>query len=207
MSVEALRAQSRSYYEAKLREHGPTPRGVDWNSRESQETRFRQLARLVEDDAHAGVLDYGCGVGALYGYLRAHGHLGRYTGFDVSPAMIEAARQLHGAPSDCHLTASRTELEPADVTLASGLLNVKQAASAEAWRDYVFAVIAELAALSRRGFAFNALTAYSDPERRRDDLYYADPLELFEHCRATYSRHVALLHDYRLYEFTLLVRL
>jgi hypothetical protein len=40
----------------------------------------------------------------------------------------------------------------------------------------------------------------------RDDLFYADPLALFEHCRTRFSRRVALLHDYPLYEFTLLVR-
>jgi hypothetical protein len=69
----------------------------------------------------------------------------------------------------------------------------------------MFNTIADLASLGTRGFAFNALTAYSDADRQRPDLYYADPLELFGHCR-TFSRFVALLHDYPLYEFTLLVR-
>jgi hypothetical protein len=40
----------------------------------------------------------------------------------------------------------------------------------------------------------------------RDDLYYADPCELFDHCKRQHSRNVALLHDYTLYEFTILVR-
>ena len=44
------------------------------------------------------------------------------------------------------------------------------------------------------------------PERMRPDLYYADPCRLFDHCKRRYSRHVALLHDYGLYEFTILVR-
>jgi len=29
---------------------------------------------------------------------------------------------------------------------------------------------------------------------------------LFDYCKRTYSRDVALLHDYGLYEFTILVR-
>jgi hypothetical protein len=41
----------------------------------------------------------------------------------------------------------------------------------------------------------------------RDHLYYADPGEFFEICKRVYSRNVALLHDYGLYEFTILVRL
>ena len=40
----------------------------------------------------------------------------------------------------------------------------------------------------------------------RPDLYYADPCELFDRCKRRYSRNVALLHDYDLYEFTILVR-
>ncbi|TMG79221.1 MAG: hypothetical protein E6H78_20525 [Betaproteobacteria bacterium] len=67
--------------------------------------------------------------------------------------------------------------------------------------------IEDLAALSTRGFAFNALTSYSDPQRRRPDLYYADPLDLFDHCKRHVSRLVSLLHDTPLYEFTLIVRL
>ena len=51
------------------------------------------------------------------------------------------------------------------------------------------------------------LTSYSDPDRMRPDLYYGDPCRLFDHCKRRYSRHVALLHDYGLYEFTILVRL
>jgi hypothetical protein len=67
-------------------------------------------------------------------------------------------------------------------------------------------VIEELAARATRGFAFNALTRYSDVEKRRPDLYYADPLELFDRCKRRYSRFVTLLHDYPLYEFTIIVR-
>jgi len=59
---------------------------------------------------------------------------------------------------------------------------------------------------SRSGFAFNCLTSYSDADKMRDYFYYADPLELFDYCKRRYSRHVALLHDYGLYEFTILVR-
>ena len=58
----------------------------------------------------------------------------------------------------------------------------------------------------RRGFAFNCLTAYADPALMRDDLFYADPAAYFDLCKRRYSREVALLHDYGLYEFTIIVR-
>ena len=71
MSSERLRGQARDYYEGKLRAHGATPAGVDWNSLESQELRFALLANLWRDEADASILDYGCGYGALADYLRA----------------------------------------------------------------------------------------------------------------------------------------
>jgi hypothetical protein len=40
----------------------------------------------------------------------------------------------------------------------------------------------------------------------REDLFYADPCELFDYCKTRFARNVALLHDYGLYEFTILVR-
>jgi hypothetical protein len=50
------------------------------------------------------------------------------------------------------------------------------------------------------------LSTRSEPEKRRADLYYADPLETFELCARQFSPRVALLHDYPLYEFTMIVR-
>lgn len=206
MTSDALRDQARAYYDAKLRAHGATPAGMDWNSQASQELRFRQLARLWEDDADAGVVDYGCGYAALAGYLRERGHRGPYLGYDVSTDMIRAAETHVVTLERCRVTARREALSPLDYAVASGVLNVKQQAGDAEWASYVRETIADLAALGTRGFAFNALTLYSDVEKRRPDLYYADPLELFDHCKRTHSRFVTLLHDYPLYEFTLLVR-
>jgi SAM-dependent methyltransferase len=206
MRAQELLQQTRQYYEGKLAEHGPTARGVDWNSTESQRLRFRELARLLEGDPDASVLDYGCGYGALRPYLRECGHRGPYVGFDISQRMIDAAR-VGCSDAAAQFLSNREALEPADYALASGIFNVKQATSDEQWKAYVLDTIEDLARISRRGFAFNALSLYSDPEKRRADLFYADPLALFDYCARRISRFVSLLHDAPLYEFTLLVRL
>ena len=54
--------------------------------------------------------------------------------------------------------------------------------------------------------AFLLLTKYSEKEYMRDNLYYADPLFIFDYCKRNFSKQVALLHDYGLYEFTILVK-
>jgi SAM-dependent methyltransferase len=196
------------YYAGKLAEHGTTPAGVDWNSAGSQELRFAQLMRTAEGDDRFSLNDYGCGYGALLDHLdrnAAHADVD-YRGYDAAPEMVAAARERFG-DRDVRFTADPAELEAADYTVASGIFNVRLDTGDEAWLDHVLRTLDEMRELSRKGFAFNALTRYSDADRMRDDLYYADPGGILDHCIRRYSRRVAILHDYELYEFTTLVRL
>jgi SAM-dependent methyltransferase len=204
---EAIRAGVAEYYGAKLAEHGATARGVDWRDEESQTLRFEQLLKIADPPGPFSINDYGCGYGALVAHLDRRGEPFSYTGFDVSEAMLHQAARMYADRTDCTFVAREADLRPADYTVASGILNVKLGFSRDAWEDYVRETLTRLAALSRRGFAFNMLTSYSDPERMRDDLYYADPRVVFDHCKRAFSRNVALLHDYGLYEFTTIVRL
>lgn len=204
-TTELLATVSR-YYTGRLHEHGPTARGVDWNSPQSQQTRFEQLLRVCEPDRCRILGDFGCGYGALYSHLQMAGSGLAYRGFDIAEAMIASARGVHGEGPDRRFGAHESILEDCDVVVASGVFNVKLATSIADWDKYLYETLDRLADLGPQGFAFNALTSYSDPERMRDTLYYADPCRLFDHCKRRYSRHVALLHDYGLWEFTILVR-
>jgi SAM-dependent methyltransferase len=194
------------YYTQKVMAHGATPGGVDWNSSESQTLRFEQLLKVCDSGAPLSINDYGCGYGALVDHMVARAYVFQYRGFDVSPTMIARAFDEHRGQPHCEFFSQDSELHPADYTVASGIFNVKLKTSNEEWTDYTLHLLQRIAELSQRGFAFNVLTRYSDPERRRPDLYYADPLFLFDYCKTNFSRFVTLLHDYPLYEFTILVR-
>jgi hypothetical protein len=50
------------------------------------------------------------------------------------------------------------------------------------------------------------LTKYSEKEFMRDNLYYADPLFIFDYCKKNFAKNIRLMHDYDLYEFTILVK-
>lgn len=195
-----------AYYAAKLAAHGPTPRGVDWNGVESHEIRHRQFLRLIGDDLSASVIDLGCGFGDFYRFLKSRDHQGSFTGYDIAPEMIDQARALHGESAALCWRVGSSPQEPADYAIASGIFNVKGSANHVEWQDYVRATVAALARAGRRGFAFNLLSLSSDPARRRPDLYYADAADTLRHCLDTYGRSVALLQDYGLYEFTVIVR-
>jgi SAM-dependent methyltransferase len=194
------------YYSAKLAEHGETPRGVDWNSNESQMLRFEQLTKILHPLGKFSVNDLGCGYGALWDYLHSRYQDFVYIGCDVSADMIRAAIDRHVNRPDTHFFVAAESPEIADYGIASGIFNVRLEHSNAAWRNYLEATLDGLSRTSRRGFAFNCLTTYSDTDKMKDYLYYADPCALFDFCKHRYSRHVALFHDYGLYEFTILVR-
>ena len=92
-----------------------------------------------------------------------------------------------------------------DYAVASGIFNVRLGRADADWKAYLTDSLDTLDRTSDKGFAFNCLTSYSDADKMRGYLYYADPCEIFDLCKRRYSRNVALLHDYDLYEFTILV--
>ena len=93
-----------------------------------------------------------------------------------------------------------------DFVIANGIFNVKLKIKAETWKKYVFKTIDNINKYANQGFSFNILSSYSDDYMRSDKLFYANPLEIFDFCKKNYSRHVSLIHDYGLYEFTILVK-
>jgi SAM-dependent methyltransferase len=201
-----LLAEVAAYYSGKLAEHGPSPRGVDWNGAESQVLRFEQLCRIIDPGRPFSINDLGCGYGALLEFLSARYGSFSYTGLDISADMVRAASGRAAGQANARFIEAAMPDRAADYGVASGIFNVRLGRPDEEWRAHFEAVLDGLDRTSTRGFAFNCLTSYSDPERMRSDLYYADPCGLFDLCKRRYSPHVALLHDYGLYEFTILVR-
>lgn len=205
MTGESL-ADIAKYYSSKLAKHGETPRGVDWNGEESQLLRFEQLIKIIEQPHAFSLNDLGCGYGGLFDYLNSRCRNFSYSGCDISSDMIRAAEARYTKSPSAHFTVGSKPPEVADYGIASGIFNVRLDHRDGEWSAYLERCLDVLDFTSRRGFAFNCLTSYSDPDKMRDYLYYADPCTLFDFCKRRYSRHVALLHDYGLYEFTILVR-
>ncbi|MDR9777570.1 class I SAM-dependent methyltransferase [Rhizobium hidalgonense] len=194
------------YYSDKLAEHGQSARGVDWNGEESQTLRFEQLSKIIDRSKEFSLNDLGCGYGGYFDYLgRKHDQV-YYSGLDLSGDMIAAAQQRFAGDRNARFVVAGEPDLVADYGIASGIFNVRLDSTDDIWQAHVLRTLDVLDNTSRHGFAFNCLTSYSDPDKMRDYLYYANPGQLFDHCKRHYSRNVALLHDYGLYEFTILVR-
>jgi SAM-dependent methyltransferase len=206
MSINDALNQLNEFYTEKLDTFGATPKGVDYNGPESQEIRFDQLLKICDIASPFSLLDYGCSYGALADYLAKKGFQADYYGYDIVKKAIELAREIHAGKPGRTFFFEKEALPVCDYVVASGIFNFRGDTSFEAWTDFVTSELAQFNRLSCKGFSSNFLTKYSDADRMRANLYYADPGFLFDYCKRNFSKNVALLHDYTLYDFTILVR-
>ena len=206
MSDSSAMDKIKNYFAQKLEEHGPTHLGVDYNSTESQEIRFYQLLKVIGTSIRYSLLDFGSGYGGMYDYLVRLGHDVHYVGYDISAPMLARGRELHPDNPDCRFTDDLGDVHFLDYVVVSGTFNMKLDVDFEIWTKIVLDSLDQMNAHSSKGLAFNMLTKYSDADRMRPDLYYGDPCFFFDYCKRNFSSNVALLHDYNLYDFTILVR-
>jgi hypothetical protein len=154
------------------------------------------------------VIDYGSGYGAMFDFLQKKGWQFEYYGIDLIEKMVIEGREAHQAFANAHFTTDESEVPAAEYLLAGAIFNIKLETSYEDWQAFTVKTLHRMNELCSKGFSFNMLTSYSDADRmaQRPDLFYGDPLFFFDLCKRNFSRNVALLHDYGLYDFTILVR-
>jgi SAM-dependent methyltransferase len=206
--LDAALAAARSRYEGWLAEHGPgSSRAVGWNEPELQAVRFDVLCQVMDGTEPVSVADLGCGVGALFTHLAARTApppLGSYTGYDIVPAMVDAARAAIDDPRARFVVGSEVT-EEADYVMASGTLTIRPGVGDDEWAAHVRATLRRLWTRARRGLAFNMLSSaieYSNPE-----VFSADPEEWATWCmRELPGAGVAVRQGPPLEDFAILVR-
>ena len=203
MKKEYILNQVSAYYSDKILAFGKTPKGVDWNSEESQYLRFKQLSKIIFKKEFS-ILDYGCGYGSLYNFLLQEKYLFNYCGYDISEKMIEEARSLNLVNASWINELDRDT--KFNYVIASGIFNVKLENNTIDWLEYIIDVLNLMNEVSLDGFSFNMLTSYSDIPLMKQHLYYGNPGFFFDYCKTNFSKNVSLLHDYDLYEFTITVK-
>ncbi len=206
-SAQETLDQLKTMFDDKIKQHGASGEGVGWKNTEAQQARYAQVLHLFADKNEAfRIIDYGCGAGALSEYILSHGYNATYTGYDMTPASIVEAKRVYGHLPNVSFTDDENTLQKGDYVIGCGLFSMRLDTPDEVWEQHVHRTIDKLWSLSTKGIVFNSLTSYSDPQYMRPELYYPDPLALFDYCKKHISRNVALYHDYDLYDFTIVVR-
>lgn len=207
-SIASALKKVEQLYSDNLTAHGVRSAAVGWPDADAQLLRFEKLSHVFSGQpasAPISVADWGCGYGAMFDFLDSLPdlELANYRGYDISPAMIDAAQARVEDPRADFRHGDVVDRD-CDYIFVSGTFNVRMEAGEAEWAQYVRRMLRDLWAHARRGLAFNLLTV--DVDWRAPSLFYADPMEFFAFCRAELSPRVALLHDYPLYEWTMCVR-
>ena len=204
-SSRSHRQRIRRHYEPRITAGRANYDILDWASPQSQRARFEVLVRHVEL-AERSLLDIGCGLGDLLGFLRDRRIDVRYTGVDILDKMVAAARDRH--PDGLFLHADifypqphQPVFEPAsfDVTFCSGAFNLNLGNNAQ----FLPHAVAEMIRLARHTAVFNLLH-YRTPQQ--DDTYfYFDPKNI-PSLVAGLDVTVQIIDDYLHNDFTVICR-
>jgi len=205
--MHQLRAKVRTYYSGKIKHHGPTPLGVDWPNAVSQYLRFAQLVKVCDFTRPFSLNDFGCGYGALLEYIALRHPRSKvtYHGVDISPSMVETARERWKKNRRATFAVGSRCGQIADYSLASGIFNVRLGQPVGEWESYVESILADLRGNSRIGFSVNFMLPH-DAQPSENELYRTQPKRWMTFCQRALGGSVQSLGGYGLREFTLLVR-
>ncbi len=176
-------------YRALYRKHGSGP-DVAQLSAEGQRFRFEKLA-AIGSMTGAKVLDLGCNLGDLYPFLcERYGNID-YTGIDIVPEIISAAKQTHpGARFLCRDVLRDGLTESFDYILISGMFNNAMTGAT----DFLEQMTRIAFAHCTKAVAFNFISShvsFEDP-----GMQYHDPLTVFRYCIEQLTKKVSIFHHY-----------
>jgi len=191
-------SQIHELYSQSLAEHGAySEKALRWVSKENQLKRFQVFYEYLKNENMPTILDVGCGVGDLYGFLKEKKFACYYKGIDIVPEMVSAAKQKF--PGGEFVVADiMTEDFSADFILASGIMCIKINQTQD-HQEYVDKLIKRLFPLCHKALIFNMLDSlYFD-----DDEYFYPfvPFKIMEQL-VHISTKTYIRHDYLNYDFT-----
>lgn len=158
-------------YRARIQSHGEGEGALGWRESTSQH-RYRAVSRLVSNLGPNSILDIGTGYGFLLNELRKNGWSGFFTGLDVLPEFISAARIRYQSDDrvDFHVSEELYSFEryTADFSVALGLLNHVSTADLSFRLDF----LDRIANISKIGFVVDFLCNSAD--RKSKELVYQE---------------------------------
>lgn len=186
-------------YQAAFAAHGPGP-AAQLAPKGRFLERFGALTQAVPAEGEFSVLDYGCGLAYLHGYLAQHQARARYVGADAVPEFVAHNREAHPQAS-FHLARS-PEAVPGDFDLvvASGVFNLDTGPGHQA---FVRASLVQLFAKAKHALAVDFMSSHVDYQQA--GAYHEEPFALAAWAREALGPRLKLDLSYMPYEFTLVV--
>lgn len=81
------------FFTKRLIHFKDSPESVGW-TKKGQMLRYEAICNFIDHQPES-ILDFGCGKGDFFGFLKDKGIYCQYTGIDINPSLIEVARKNH----------------------------------------------------------------------------------------------------------------
>ncbi len=190
-----------SFYNFHLKKFGDRPEALRWTPK-GQLKRYHTLAAIApaKDLNNSTVLDYGCGTGDFYRFLRRRGIAVRYTGVDINENFINLAKSKYPECTFKVMCADDDELAGFyDYIFICGVFNLEVPGVDDDLKNALVTLFKHC----NKGLALNALSSHTpvkDPE-----LHFTSPEDMVKFTIENLSPSVALRHDRIENDFTLYV--
>jgi len=177
-----------SFYDRQLKDFGDSPQAVRWTP-EGQRRRYETLLTIAGNIAGKKVLDFGCGKGDFYGFIREKGISLSYCGIDVNENLITLAKKKYPEAEFIAIDIEEAEFrQKFDVIFICGVFNLRVAGIEESMKN----VLKKLFGFCREALHLNLLTYYVP--QRNVELFYVKPEDILQFAITTFSRSVTLMH-------------
>jgi ubiquinone/menaquinone biosynthesis C-methylase UbiE len=178
-----------NFYNRHLRDFGDAPQAVRWTS-EEQRCRYETLLKLAGDFSMKKILDFGCGKGDLYGFIKKKGISINYCGIDVNENLIKLARSKYPETEFIIMDVEEEEFEGYfDIIFICGVFNLRIAGIEESMKN----VLKKLFRICKEALHINLLTYYVP--QRNVELFYVKPEEILKFAITELSPSVRLIHQ------------
>jgi len=179
------RVDNEKFYTSAINMHGVTPKGVNWNSKNSQEIRFKMILQMLPFNLKEfSIVDAGCGFGDFYTYALKKKKEFTYIGIDALSDMYSIASEKTG----CEILVAdicTEDIPKASYYVCSGAMN-----TLERFETHLF--IRKCYEASKKGFIFNILHG----DKKSQTYNYFTTAQIHEIANDLKVKKVILRDDY-----------
>lgn len=188
-----------SFFNFHFKKFGDRPEALRWTPK-GQIRRYHALLDIAGNLSNQKILDYGCGFGDFYRFLKQRGIAVQYTGIDINENFISVARQKY---PECRFKVMSIDEEPLDTfydyIFMCGVFNL----NVPGVDDDIKQALTNLFKYCNKGLALNALSSHTPA--KDIELHYTSPEQMVAFAIENLSPSVALRHDRIQNDFTLFI--
>ena len=201
--------QLSTHYDLLVKKFGHNVKSSQQSNEETREKRLTQLIKYIETKKNYSILDFGCGTGYLFEFLQKKNFKGKYLGIDISNEAINVANKNFLKKKNATFKTQDIFTHPLkkkyDYVIINGTFNNY---TKNNW-EWMTKSLKLLFYITKKKIVFNNLSTYVDYFDK--NLFYLDPLKLFNYIKKNISNYCLIDHSYLLkkntipYEFTTVI--